>query len=44
MAAAQVPGALPKAGGLYIIEADNATFVDANTLVLANVSPATAFR
>ncbi len=33
-----------KAGALYIIEATNATFVNANTLVLSAASPTTTFR
>ncbi|CAL8469998.1 g9540 [Coccomyxa elongata] len=34
----------PRAGAVYIIEAANATFVNANTLVLAGASGSTAFK
>lgn len=41
MASAQ---ATAKAGALYIIESTNATFVNANTLVLTGASPTTTYR
>ncbi len=34
----------PRAGAVYIIEAANATFLNANTLVLAGASGSTAFK
>ena len=44
MASAQYTTPQPRAGAMYIIEAANATFVNANTLVMNGASGSTAFK